>query len=101
MMEANLSEPQALINVAHTIGLSRRQVERLFRQEMGRSPARYYLEIRLDRARHLLLQSSMPVVEVAVACGFVSASHFSKCYRELYGRSPQQERAERKILVVA
>ncbi|AIJ77086.1 hypothetical protein C086_01243 [Brucella abortus F6/05-3] len=101
MMEANLSEPQALINVAHTIGLSRRQVELLFRQEMGRSPARYYLEIRLDRARHLLLQSSMPVVEVAVACGFVSASHFSKCYRELYGRSPQQERAERKILVAA
>lgn len=101
MMEANLSEPQALINVAHTIGLSRRQVERLFRQEMGRSPARYYLEIRLDRARHLLLQSSMPVVEVAVACGFVSASHFSKCYRELYRRSPQQERAERKILVAA
>ncbi|MDF0659797.1 helix-turn-helix domain-containing protein [Rhizobium sp. BC49] len=64
---------------------------------MGRSPARYYLEIRLDRARHLLVQSSMPVVEVAVACGFVSASHFSKCYRELYHRSPQQERAERKM----
>jgi transcriptional regulator GlxA family with amidase domain len=40
----------------------------------------------------------MPVVEVAVACGFVSASHFSKCYRELYGRSPQQERADRKLL---
>ena len=72
------------------------QIERLFRQEMGRSPARYYLEIRLDRARHLLIQSPMPVVEVAVACGFVSASHFSKCYRELYNRSPQQERAERK-----
>ncbi len=101
MMEANLSEPEALIDVAHNIGLSRRQVERLFRQEMGRSPARYYLEIRLDRARHLLLQSSMPVVEVAVACGFVSASHFSKCYRELYGRSPQQERADRKMLVAA
>lgn len=101
MMEANLSEPEALIDVAHNIGLSRRQVERLFRQEMGRSPARYYLEIRLDRARHLLLQSSMPVVEVAVACGFVSASHFSKCYRELYGRSPQQERAERKVLIAA
>ena len=51
----------------------------------------------LDRARHLLVQSSMPVVEVAVACGFVSASHFSKCYRELYQRSPQQERADRKM----
>ena len=97
MMEANLSEPSALDDVAGSIGLSRRQIERLFRQEMGRSPARYYMEMRLDRARHLLLQSSMSIVEVAVACGFVSASHFSKCYRQLYGRSPQQERAERKV----
>jgi len=52
----------------------------------------YYLEIRLDRARHLLVQSTMPVVDVAIACGFVSASHFSKCYREMYGKSPLQER---------
>jgi transcriptional regulator GlxA family with amidase domain len=98
IMENNLAEPLSLVDIADKAGLSRRQIERLFRQEMGRSPARYYLEIRLDRARHLLVQSSMPVVEVAVACGFVSASHFSKCYRELYGRSPQQERADRKHL---
>ncbi|MCR4267746.1 GlxA family transcriptional regulator [Nitratireductor sp. ZSWI3] len=101
LMEAHLSEPLSLIEIAENVGLSRRQIERLFRQEMGRSPARYYLEIRLDRARHLLIQSSMPVVEVAVACGFVSASHFSKCYRELYARSPQQERADRKQLLAA
>ena len=101
LMEANLSEPLSLIEVAGHVGLSRRQIERLFRTEMGRSPARYYLEIRLDRARHLLVQSSMPVVEVAVACGFVSASHFSKCYRELYSRSPQQERLDRKQLLAA
>lgn len=100
-MEANLTEPLSLIDIADNVGLSRRQIERLFQQEMGRSPARYYLEIRLDRARHLLIQSSLPVVEVAVACGFVSASHFSKCYRELYARSPQQERAERKQLLAA
>lgn len=98
LMEANLSEPLSLIEIAEHVDLSRRQIERLFRTEMGRSPARYYLEIRLDRARHLLIQSSMPVVEVAVACGFVSASHFSKCYRELYARSPQQERVDRKQL---
>jgi transcriptional regulator GlxA family with amidase domain len=101
LMEANLSEPLSLVEIARYAGLSRRQIERLFRQEMGRSPARYYLEIRLDRARHLLVQSTLPVVEVAVACGFVSASHFSKCYRELYGRSPQQERADRKQLLSA
>ncbi|RWP31719.1 GlxA family transcriptional regulator [Mesorhizobium sp.] len=101
LMEANLSEPLSLIEIADHVDLSRRQIERLFRTEMGRSPARYYLEIRLDRARHLLIQSSLPVVEVAVACGFVSASHFSKCYRELYARSPQQERVDRKQLLVA
>ncbi|MCJ8509333.1 GlxA family transcriptional regulator [Rhizobium lemnae] len=98
LMESNLSEPLSLIDIADSVDLSRRQIERLFSQEMGRSPARYYLEIRLDRARHLLVQSSMPIVEVAVACGFVSASHFSKCYREVYNRSPQQERAERKLV---
>lgn len=97
LMEANLSEPLSLIEIADHVGLSRRQIERLFRHEMGRSPARYYLEIRLDRARHLLIQSTLPVVDVAVACGFVSASHFSKCYRELYARSPQQERSDRKM----
>ncbi|MEO1745940.1 MAG: GlxA family transcriptional regulator [Pseudomonadota bacterium] len=101
LMEANLSEPLSLLEIAEHIGISRRQIERLFRQEMGRSPARYYLEVRLDRARHLLIQSSLPVVEVAIACGFISASHFSKCYRELYSKSPQQERAERKQLVSA
>lgn len=101
LMESNLAEPLSLIEIAASANLSRRQVERLFRQEMGRSPARYYLEIRLDRARHLLVQSTMPVVEVAVACGFVSASHFSKCYREIYNRSPQQERADRKPIMPA
>ena len=101
LMENNLSEPLSLVEIADDADLSRRQIERLFRQEMGRSPARYYLEIRLDRARHLLVQSSMPVVEVAVACGFVSASHFSKCDREVYNRSPQQERAERKLTIAS
>ena len=91
-MEANISEPLPLVNIAGYVGLSRRQIERLFQNHMGRSPARYYLEVRLDRARHLLMQSSLPVVDVAIACGFISASHFSKCYRELYGKSPLQER---------
>ncbi len=100
LMEANLAEPLSLLQLACHVGLSRRQIERLFEKEMGRSPARYYLEIRLDRARHLLMQSTLPVVEIAVACGFVSASHFAKCYRELYARSPQQERGERKPLVL-
>ena len=95
IMEANLADPLSLAEIAYHVGLSRRQVERLFEREMGLSPARYYLEMRLDRARHLLRQSPLPIVEIAIACGFVSASHFAKCYRELYDRSPQQERAGR------
>ncbi|MEM8798032.1 MAG: GlxA family transcriptional regulator [Pseudomonadota bacterium] len=100
LMEANLSEPISLLEIADYVGLSRRQIERLFHKNLGRSPARYYLELRLDRARHLLLQSNIPIVEVGVACGFVSASHFSKCYRELYTRSPQQERQQREAVAV-
>ena len=94
LMESNLSEPLSLEDISHKVGLSRRHVERLFRLYLGRSPARYYLEIRLDRARQLLRQTSLPVIEIAIACGFVSASHFSKCYREAYGCSPQSERAK-------
>ncbi len=96
LMEANIAEPLSLIEIARFARLSRRQIERLFRRNLGRSPARYYLEVRLDRAQSLLVQSDAPIVEIAVACGFVSASHFSKCYRELYGRSPQQERLGRE-----
>lgn len=96
MMEANISEPLALTEIAQVSNLSRRQIERLFRQNLGRSPARYYSELRLDRARHLLLQSNLPIVDVAIASGFVSASHFSKCYRDQFGLSPQVERREKE-----
>ncbi|MDX3924250.1 MAG: GlxA family transcriptional regulator [Shinella sp.] len=94
-MEATLTEPQALPELAASVGLSRRQIERLFHRELGRSPARYYLELRLERAHLLLTQSSLPIIEVAIACGFAAGSHFSKCYREAYGYSPQQTRATR------
>jgi len=94
LMEANIAEPLTLVELSRFAGLSRRHVERLFRQYLGRSPARYYLDLRLDRSRQLLMQSDMPIVDVAIACGFVSASHFSKCYRELYGRSPKADRLE-------
>jgi transcriptional regulator GlxA family with amidase domain len=93
MMEANVEEPLDQAMLARYVGLSRRQLERLFRRHLGRSPAQYYLELRLERARHLLYQTTMPVMNVAFATGFVSASHFSTCYRQLYGRTPRAERA--------
>lgn len=98
-MEANLSEPLRLAEMTPASGLSRRQMERLFRREMGRTPARYYLDLRLERAHLLLVTSSLPVIEVAIACGFSTASHFSRAYRDRYGRTPQNARraeAERR-----
>ena len=92
VMEKNLEEPLNRIDLARDAGLSTRQLERLFRKYLNRSPARYYLELRLDKARLLLLQTNMSIIDVALACGFVSASHFSKCYRDFYGRTPRKER---------
>ena len=91
-MEQNLEEPQSRSELAQGAGLSTRQLERLFRKYLNRSPARYYLELRLNKARLLLLQTNMSVIDVALACGFVSASHFSKCYRDFFGRTPRKER---------
>jgi transcriptional regulator GlxA family with amidase domain len=93
LMEANIAEPLPQEELAAHVGLSRRQLERLFRKQLGHSPAHYYLELRLERAQHLINQSDLPIVDLALACGFVSASHFSKCYRQLYSRSPREERA--------
>ena len=92
LMEANLEEPLSQEMLAAYVGVSRRQLERLFAKHLGRTPAHYYLELRLERARHLLYQTQMPIMEVAVACGFVSASHFATCYRQLYGKTPREER---------
>ena len=67
-------------------------LERLFARYLGRSPKRYYTEARLAKARGLLMQTDMTVIEVALACGFSSPSHFSKCYRAQYGATPYRER---------
>lgn len=92
LMEKNLEEPLSRGQLARNASLSTRQLERLFRKYLNRSPARYYLELRLNRARLLLLQTNMSVIDVALACGFISASHFSKCYRDFFGRTPRKER---------
>ena len=92
-MEDNLEEPLAQTEIARMTKLSTRQLERLFRKYLNTTPTRYYLNLRLARARHLLRQTSMSILSVALACGFVSASHFSKCYRECYGCTPRAERA--------
>ncbi len=91
-MEANIEEPISPAVLATEVGMSTRQLERLFRRYLNRSPKRYYMEIRLQKARNLLMQTEMSVINVALACGFASPSHFSKCYRAHYSTTPYRER---------
>lgn len=91
-MERCIEQPLSCADLADGVGLSTRQLERLFRKYLGQAPTRYYLGLRLERARHLLLQTTMPILSIGLACGFVSASHFSKCYSEHFSRTPSQER---------
>ena len=95
-MEDNIENPLSCAQLAGGVGLSTRQLERLFRTYMGAPPTRYYMRMRLERSRFLLKQTALPIFDVALASGFISASHFSKCYREYFGASPSGER-RRKI----
>lgn len=91
-MEQNIEEPISPRILAKDVGMSTRQLERLFRRYLNRSPKRYYMELRLQKARNLLMQTDMSVINVALACGFASPSHFSKCYRSHYDTTPYRER---------
>ncbi len=92
IMEANIERPLSLEKIASETGLSRRQIERLFKRHLNCVPKRYYLEMRLKRARELLLQTAMPIMDITTACGFQSPPHFSKCYRGQFGYPPSAER---------
>lgn len=92
LMEDNIDDPLPLGKLIKQVPLSRRQVERHFIAAFGMPPKRFYLQVRLERARELLHHSRASVVEIALATGFVSASHFSKTYRTAFGASPTETR---------
>lgn len=92
LMEANVEDPLTTDEIAELIGLSRRQLERLFRQYLGAMPSKYYLGLRLSKARVQLQRTSKSIVQVSLACGFSSAAHFSNAYRERFGVTPREER---------
>ncbi len=92
LMEANIREPISQEDLASYVGLSRRQLQRLFQRYLMCAPSRYYLQLRLQRARELLRQTGMSLVEISAQTGFVSTSHFSKSYKTFYGHPPSAER---------
>ena len=92
LMQNNLSEPLDREAVARHVGLSTRQLDRLFAGHLSKSFADHYRTIRLEAAGELLRHSVLTITEIAIACGFANASHFSTCYKAEHGFSPKVER---------
>lgn len=95
LMENNIREPLSTEEIAGLVGVSRRQLERLFKQHLDALPSRWYLEQRLHRARDMLKQGSQSILQVGLSCGFSSGAHFSNAYRAYFNRSPRDERSAR------
>lgn len=91
-MEQTIEHPEPREELARLANVSLRQLERLFRQHLGHSLGEHYLGLRLERARDLLRQTSLSILETALACGFANASHFSRSYRARFGHPPRMER---------
>ena len=95
LMEANLGEPLSTEEIAGLVGVSRRQLERLFKQHLDTLPSRWYLEQRLTRARRMLVQTSQSILQIGLSCGFTSGAHFSNAYRQFFNYTPRDERSAR------
>ena len=94
LMRENLDSPLPVSAIAIRTGVSVRQLERLFIRHLHWSPARFYIRLRLERARELLLHGNMPILDVALAAGFTSGSYFAEVYRAVYGYNPSETRRD-------
>ncbi|MEM7240284.1 MAG: GlxA family transcriptional regulator [Pseudomonadota bacterium] len=96
-MEEHLESPLPIPEIAALADLSHRQLDRLFNQHIGRAPQSYYTKIRLDRARSLVMQTTLSMREIALASGFSSPEHFSRSYRAQFGVSARRDRADERL----
>jgi len=92
LMRSHIEDVLSCQQIGDLVGLSTRQMERLFNEHLGVSPATWYMNLRLERARHLLVQSTLSILQISTACGFSSTSYFARCYRKRYQCTPRQER---------
>lgn len=91
-METHIEDPLRTSDIADLLGISLRELERAFQKALKNTPGAYYRRMRLDKSRKLLKQTDLSVLDVAVSCGFTSSAHFSRCYRENYGKPPSSDR---------
>lgn len=96
LMEANIEEPLTTDEIAQHVCVSRRQLERIFKQYLNRVPSQYYLELRLNKARQLLIQTSKSIIQIGLSCGFSSGPHFSSAYRNFFSVTPREDRNLRR-----
>lgn len=94
LLERNLESPVTAEFMARHVGVSVRQLERLFKDELGCSPSAFALRIRLSHARQRLLHSQEPVADIALQSGFVNRSHFARSFRDAFGVSPTTLRSQ-------
>lgn len=94
LMAANIEEPLPLSEISDMVGVSLRQLERLFHRYHNVTPAQHYLALRLRRAREMLAHTSAPIMQITIACGFQTASHFCKAYRAQFGHPPSDHRRQ-------
>lgn len=98
LMEKNTEDPLPLDEIARRVSLSRRQIERFFEKHLNTTPRKYYMSVRLHKAKQLLETTNMPVIDIAVACGYISSSHFSKSFKDYFQTVPSQSRAPAAVL---
>ena len=92
LMENNIEEPLSTDEIADLVNISRRQLERLFKRYLNSMPAKYYFQLRLKKARQLLLNTNKSIIQIGLCCGFSSGPHFSSAYKTFYGITPREER---------
>ncbi|MDE1167053.1 MAG: GlxA family transcriptional regulator [Pseudomonas sp.] len=91
-MEQHTEPPLSTLALAESISVTRRQLERLFKLYLNDTPSAFYLRLRLEKGRQLLRQTDLSVLEVSIACGFESASYFTRSYRARFTRCPREDR---------
>ncbi len=92
LMECNLEEPLKIPEITKLVGISDRELERIFNHYLNETPSAYYRNLRLANARCMLQQSTNSITSISVACGFTSLSHFTRCYKQRFSKNPSQER---------
>lgn len=97
LMEETIADPMPMAELTAQVGLSTRHLERVFRKVFNDSPARFYKKLRAKRARTMIEETLMPMVDIAVATGFGSVNTLAKAVKDEYGVTPSKMRARRKI----